>query len=126
MLAVFSSFPDSQLIALGLDSDCYLLRPWNPKFDFDDHDLRLIVGSHLAVRLSKHKTRDNPVEQLVSRATILQFLPRVVDLWGKAKLGVDGDIVHASEVRSRPEDGRDASYVRVSLFDAPLVGAHNI
>lgn len=78
--------------------------------------VRLQIGTHLSTRLTKYRTTSDPSEHIVARKDIMPFIPSTVEAFGKVKWGNNGDTMHASELVKRPDDGRDATYIRVRLL----------
>jgi len=85
-----------------------------------DREERNQIGKHLSTRLTVEPLQATVNASArsgfqVNRLTALRFLPSGISQWGKLKIEGGGDTIHAANVVHRAEDGRDASYVRVSM-----------
>lgn len=52
----------------------------------------------------------------IELSTALRHTPHRADEWGKLRISNDGDTIRASEVCKSPDDGRDASFIRVCIL----------
>lgn len=90
------------------------------------HEERLQIGKHLSTRWSvsaSPASEDHPALNRfdAKRETVLKYLPLHATQWGKMRIGNDGDMIHAHRIVNRANDGRDATYVRVSRLSFPLL-----
>lgn len=100
------------LILVFLDNDMILMPPHNSNFSLADMALKNQIGKHLSTRLSIERTATTAAIP-VSRATVLRYLPDEAERWGKVRFMPEGDTIHAYNVVTMADDGRDASYARV-------------
>lgn len=108
---------------LYIDPDLSFLQPKKTNTTLT-HEERLQIGKHLSTRwsisaspASEHHPARNRFD--AKRKTVLEYLPLNATQWGKLRIGNDGDVIHAHRIVNRTDDGRDATYVRVSWISAP-------
>lgn len=69
---------------------------------------------------ARHGLTEKIVGALATRSEVTasaarRHLPDDIESWGKIKILPDGDIIHAASSLKAREDGRDATYIRVSI-----------
>lgn len=95
-----------------LDADFELVAPRHLAVTLPD-PIRRRIGYHLN---SRYSIEDGPRSFRIDPIVAFNEVPNQADEWGKLRISNDGDTIHASSVCRRPEDGRDASFIRVSLL----------
>lgn len=88
------------------------------KTDKLSSDERNQIATHLVTRFSVTATQGSsscPAQRafVPKRPDVLKVLPPLVTLWGKFRIDGGGDTIHAFHTGKRPQDTRDATYVKV-------------
>jgi hypothetical protein len=94
------------------------LPPHNIDFELSSVQ-RHQISVHIGTRYSEEARPGKPAFR-ISGPALLRLVPHRVERWGKFSIANDGDTIHAYESVKRSDDGRDATYIRVSYIITTL------